>query len=134
MRYRTQTAQLPRPSKKIFEEAARTIGLNRFGPASTELELEAAFEAMAQHRIPALHVGADAFFAGARDKLAQLAARHALPAIYSLRDVPLAGGLMSYGVDLFDTYRLVGVYAGRIIRGDKPVDLPVVQPTNSSSC
>ena len=80
-------------------------------------------------RIPALHVGADAFFAGARDKLAQLAARHALPAIYSLRDVPLAGGLMSYGVDLLDTYRLVGVYAGRIIRGDRPVDLPVVQPT-----
>jgi putative ABC transport system substrate-binding protein len=52
-----------------------------------------------------------------------------LPAIYSLRDVPLAGGLMSYGVDLLDTYRLVGVYAGRIIRGDRPVDLPVVQPT-----
>ena len=116
--------------QKDLEEAARAIGLQiRFWQASTELELEAAFEAMAQNRIPALHVGADAFFAAARGKLAQLAARHALPAIYSLRDVPLAGGLMSYGVDLLDTYRLVGVYAGRIIRGDKPVDLPVVQPT-----
>ena len=69
------------------------------------------------------------FFAGARYKLAQLAARHTLPAIYSLRDVPLAGGLMSYGVDLLDTYRLVGAYAGRLIKGDRPADLPVVQPT-----
>lgn len=58
-----------------------------------------------------------------------LAARHALPAIYSLRDVPAAGGLMSYGVDLSDTYRLVGVYVGRIMRGDKPSDLPVLQST-----
>ena len=116
--------------QKDIEEAARTIGLRiQFWQASTEQELETAFEAMAQSRIPALHVGADAFFAAARDKLAQLAARHALPAIYSLRDVPLAGGLMSYGVDFLDTYRLVGVYAGRIIKGEKPVNLPVVQPT-----
>jgi putative ABC transport system substrate-binding protein len=117
--------------RKDIEEAARTAGLQiRFWQASTERELETAFETIAQNRIPALHVGADAFFASARDKLAQLAARHALPAIYSLRDVPVAGGLMSYGVDLVDTYRLIGVYAGRIIKGgEKPVDLPVMQPT-----
>jgi len=116
--------------QKDLEEAARAIGVQiRFWQASTEPGLEAAFEAMAQNQIPALHVGADAFFAGARYKLAQLAARHTLPAIYSLRDVPLAGGLMSYGVDLLDTYRLVGAYAGRLIKGDRPADLPVVQPT-----
>ena len=116
--------------QKEIEEAAHTIGLRvLFWQASNEQELETAFEAMAQNRILALHVGADAFFAAARDKLAQLAARYVLPAIYSLRDVPLAGGLMSYGVDLLDTYRMVGVYAGRIIKGEKPVDLPIVQPT-----
>ena len=116
--------------RKDVEEAARGIGLQvRFWLASNERELETAFAAMAENRIPALHVGADAFFAAAREKLVQLAARYALPAIYSLRDVPQAGGLMSYGVDLLDTYRLVGVYAGRIIKGDKPADLPVMQPT-----
>jgi putative tryptophan/tyrosine transport system substrate-binding protein len=116
--------------RRDLEEAARAIGLQvRFWQASTDHELEAAFEAMAKNRIAALHVGADAFLAAARNRLAQLAARYALPAIYSLRDVPLAGGLMSYGVDLHDTYRLVSVYAGRIIKGERPVDLPIVQPT-----
>ena len=116
--------------QRDVEQAARAVDVQiRFWQASTEPELETAFAAMAQNRVPALHVGADAFFAAARDKLAQLAARHGLPAIYSLRDVPLAGGLMSYGVDLLDTYRLVGVYTGRIIRGDRPADLPVMQPT-----
>jgi putative ABC transport system substrate-binding protein len=99
--------------KKDIEEAARTIGLRiQFFQASTDPDLETAFESMTQNRIPALHVGADAFFAAARGKLAELAAQHVLPAIYSLRDVPVAGGLMSYGVDLVDNYRLLGVYAG----------------------
>jgi putative ABC transport system substrate-binding protein len=74
-------------------------------------------------------VGYTANKCAARDRLVQLAARHAVPTIYSLRDVPLAGGLMSYGVDLLDNYRLLGVYAGQIIKGAKPVDLPVVQST-----
>ena len=116
--------------QKDIEDAARALGIRiRFWQASSHHELEAAFLSMAQNRIPALHVGADAFFAGARDKLVELAARHAVPAIYSLRDVTLAGGLMSYGVDLFDNYRLVGVYCGKIIHGAKPADLPVVQST-----
>jgi putative tryptophan/tyrosine transport system substrate-binding protein len=116
--------------KRDIENAARALGIRiRFWQASTDRELEAAFTSMEQNSIPALHVGADAFFAAARDKLVQLAAGHAVPAIYSLRDVPLAGGLMSYGVDLLDNYRLLGAYAGQIIKGAKPVDLPVVQST-----
>ena len=116
--------------KKDIEDAARAFGIKiRFWQARSDGELEAAFASMVENRIPALHVGADAFLAAARDKLVQLAARYSLPAIYSLRDVPLAGGLMSYGVDLFDNYRLVGVYAGQIIHGAKPADLPVAQST-----
>ena len=112
------TVRWLRVCKRNLRRAARAMSLEiRFWRASTETELETAFEAMVQNRIAALHVGADAFFAAAREKLAELAARHALPAIYSLRDVPLAGGLMSYGVDLIDTYRLVGDYAGRIVKG-----------------
>ena len=113
-----------------IEEAARAIGVEvRFWNASTEPELERAFATMAESRIAAVHVGADAFFAAAREKLVALAARHSLPAIYSLRDVPLVGGLMSYGVDLLDTYRMLGHYAGRIIKGAKPDDLPIAQST-----
>ena len=116
--------------QKDIEDAARTLGIKiRFWRARTEDELEAAFASMAENRIPALHVGADAFLAAARDKLVQLTASYSLPAIYSLRDVPLAGGLMSYGVDLLDNYRLLGVYVGEIIKGAKPADLPVVQST-----
>jgi len=116
--------------QKDIEAAAQALGLElRFWQANSEGELAVAFEAMKQSRMRAVHVGADAFFASARDQLVQLSARYALPAIYSLRDVPVAGGLMSYGVDLIDTYRLTGVYAGRIIKGEKPADLPVVQST-----
>lgn len=116
--------------RKDIEAAARALGIRiQYWQASSDRELVAAFEGMAQNRITALHVGADAFLASARDQLVQLSARYALPAVYSLRDVPVVGGLMSYGVDLIDTYRLVGVYTGRIIKGDKPGDLPVVQPT-----
>jgi putative ABC transport system substrate-binding protein len=113
-----------------IEAAARAIGLRvRFFRARNENELEAAFASMAQSRLPALHVGADAFLAAARDRLAQQAARYSIAAMYSLRDAPLAGGLMSYGGDLMDTYRLVGDYAGRILKGAKPADLPVMQST-----
>jgi ABC-type uncharacterized transport system substrate-binding protein len=116
--------------QKDIEDAARSVGLRvQFWQASTDRELELAFASMVQDRISALHVGADAYFAGAREKLVQLAALHTLPTIYSLRDVPLVGGLMSYGVDLLDNYRLLGVYAGEIIKGAKPADLPVVQST-----
>ncbi len=116
--------------QKDIEEAARTVGLKiEFFQAKNDAELDAAFKSIVDNRIPALLVPADAFFAAARDKLAELAALHHIPAIYSLRESVVAGGLMSYGNDLPDTYRLIGTYAARIVKGEKPADLPVLQPT-----
>jgi putative tryptophan/tyrosine transport system substrate-binding protein len=116
--------------QKDIEEAAQTIGLRvQFLKASNDSELEDAFKSIVEDRIPALLVPADAFFAAARDRLAELAARNAVPAIYSLREFVVSGGLMSYGNDLPETYRLIGTYAAQIIKGAKPADLPVLQPT-----
>ena len=113
--------------QKDIEEAARTIGLKvEFLKAKNDSELEVAIAANA---IPALLVPADAFFAAARDRLADLAAQNRVPAIYSLRESVVSGGLMSYGNDLPDTYRLIGTYAARIVKGEKPTNLPVLQPT-----
>jgi putative ABC transport system substrate-binding protein len=113
-----------------MQEAARTIGLQvHVLRASTDRELDTAFESLAQNRIPALAVAADPFFNSRRDKLAALAARRAVPAMYSFRDYAVAGGLMSYGIDLSEVYRQVGVYTGRVLKGEKPADLPVMQPT-----
>jgi putative ABC transport system substrate-binding protein len=97
--------------------------------AKNDPELDAAFKSIVENRIPALLVPADAFFAAARDRLAELAALNGVPAIYSLRESVVSGGLMSYGNDLPDTYRLIGTYAARILKGAKPADLPVLQPT-----
>ena len=113
-----------------LQEAARAIGLQlHVLRASTDREVETAFESVVQHRLSALAVASDAFFNSRRDRLAALAARHAVPTMYSFRDYALAGGLISYGIDLSDVYRHIGVYAGRILKGAKPGDLPVVQPT-----
>jgi putative ABC transport system substrate-binding protein len=115
---------------KDIEEAARAIGQQLdVLRASTDGEVEAAFETIAQHRIPALLVASDPFFNARRDKLAILAARAAVPAMYSYRDYVVAGGLMSYGIDLPDVYRQVGRYVGRILKGEKPEHLPVMQST-----
>jgi putative ABC transport system substrate-binding protein len=112
------------------QEAARAIGLQlEVLRASTDREIDAAFESVVQHRLAALAVVSDAFFNSRRDRLAVLAARHAVPAMYSFRDYALAGGLMSYGIDLPDVYRQDGLYVGRILKGARPADLPVSQPT-----
>jgi putative ABC transport system substrate-binding protein len=84
---------------------------------------------MARQNVSGLVVAVDTFFVTRRSEIVALAARHALPAMYSLRDFTAGGGLMSYGVDLADLYRQAGAYAGRILKGAKPDDLPVVQPT-----
>jgi ABC-type uncharacterized transport system, periplasmic component len=113
-----------------IQEAARTIGLQfHVLRASTDREIDTAFESVAQHRIPALAVTTDSFFITRRDKLTALAARQRVPTMYSLRDFAAAGGLMSYGIDLLDAYRQAGVYTGRILKGEKPADLPVMQST-----
>ena len=97
--------------------------------ASTEHEIDAVFAGFAQQRIDALLIDADALFVSRRDHLVALVARHSLPAIYDLREFATADGLMSYGTSLTDAYRLVGGYTGRILKGDKPAELPVQQPT-----
>jgi putative ABC transport system substrate-binding protein len=115
---------------KDIRAAAQTIGLElHIMRASDERELEAAFEAVRRQHIAALLVAADPFFNTRRAELAALAARYGVPAIYSFRDYATAGGLMSYGIDLPDVYRQNGVYAGRVLKGEKPADLPVLQPT-----
>ena len=97
--------------------------------ASTIGEIDAAFASITRERPDALFVGGDPFFLSRRVQIATLAARHAIPAIYSVRDYAEAGGLMSYGASITDTYRQVGVYAGRILKGAKPAELPVLQST-----
>jgi putative ABC transport system substrate-binding protein len=97
--------------------------------AATPGEVDAAFAIIGQLRVDAFLVGADGFFITRREQLAALATRHALPGIYPFPDFPAAGGLLSYGLSLSDAYRQAGVYTGRILRGAKPADLPVMQPT-----
>ena len=97
--------------------------------ASSEREFDAAIAGVVQLRAGALIVASDPFFISRRDQLVALVAHHAVPAIYQLREFAAVGGLMSYGNDLADTYRQVGVYTGRILKGEKPSELPVVQPT-----
>jgi putative ABC transport system substrate-binding protein len=112
------------------QEAAHAIGLQlHVVRASTDREIETAFESVAQRSIPALAVTADPFFLTRRDTFAALAARYSVPTIYSFRDFAVAGGLMSYGIDLSQSYRQLGLYAGQILKGAKPADLPVLQPT-----
>jgi putative ABC transport system substrate-binding protein len=97
--------------------------------ASTNREIDTAFASLVQKRIDALWIGTGALFASRRVQLVTLAAYHRLPAIYPQRVYAVIGGLMSYGTDILDSVRQVGVYTGRILKGEKPSDLPVMQPT-----
>jgi putative tryptophan/tyrosine transport system substrate-binding protein len=112
------------------QEAARAMGVQvHVLWAGTDREIDGAFDSLAQKRIAAVAVTANAFFDTRRDRIIALAARHSVPAMYHFREFATAGGLMSYGIDLPDVYRQVGAYAGQILKGANPADLPVKQPT-----
>jgi putative ABC transport system substrate-binding protein len=112
------------------QETARAKGVQLdILKASTESEIDAAFAALVQRQAGALVVSAGPFFFYRREQLAALAARHAVPAIYELREYATAGGLITYGTSLTAVFRQVGIYTGKILKGAKPADLPVLQPT-----
>jgi putative ABC transport system substrate-binding protein len=111
-----------------IEVAARTLGvLIQLQSASNEREIDAAFAAFARQSVGAVMVAADAFFRSRRDQMAVVAARHAVPATYAVREHAAAGGLMSYGTSITEAYRQAGIYAGRILKGELPSELPVIQ-------
>src|SRR6516162_466202 len=134
----TRVALLVNPSDaaqadaKKVQEAARALGLQLdILNASSEPELDVAFATALQLRAGVVVINADAFFNSRSKRLAELALRHAMPAVYQYREFAAAGGLASYGSRLADAYRQVGMYTGRILNGDKPVDLPVQQSTTA---
>jgi putative ABC transport system substrate-binding protein len=115
---------------KEAQQATRTLGLQlRVVHASTEHDLDAAFASFVRQRVDAGVVLPDALFNSRANQIVALAARYALPTIYSLREFPSVGGLMSYATGLADAYRQAGIYTGRILKGEKPEDLPIVQAT-----
>jgi len=113
-----------------MQAAARSLGLQLHAlHASTERDFDTVFARLVQLRAGALIIGADAFFINQSEQLAALALRHAVPAIATYREFVAAGGMMSYGGDLADSFRIMGVYSGRILKGEKAADLPVQQET-----
>jgi len=115
---------------KDMQDAARRLGLQvHILKARSEPDFGPAFEILVQSHVAALQVGSDPFFFNSRQNLVALAARHAVPAIYEWREFAQAGGLVSYGTSLTDAYRQAGRYAGRVLKGARPADLPVMQPT-----
>ena len=115
---------------RYIEPAARALGLQvRILEASTPREIDAAFAALANERLGGLFLGVDPFFTSRRVQLANSAARHGLAMISATRELPEVGGLISYGANIADGWRQVGVYVARILQGAKPAELPVVQST-----
>jgi putative tryptophan/tyrosine transport system substrate-binding protein len=113
-----------------LQDAARSLGLQmNVQNASTESQIDTAFTTIVEQRASVLIVATDPFLLGQRDQLVRLAARHAIPTMYFLSEFVEAGGLMSYGPNIANEYRQAGVYTGRVLKGEKPADLPVIQPT-----
>ena len=124
----------PKPSSGVdlsqLQTAARSMGLELVVlRANTDSGIEAAFATLVQKHAEALVIDPDVFFLDRRQQIVALAARHAIPAVYSRREYAAIGGLMSYGTNLADAYRHAGIYVGRVLNGEKPADLPVLQPT-----
>ena len=118
------------PFTKVAEAAVRSLGRQvRVLRASTESEIDAVFATLVQLRLGALLIVNDPFFSSQREKLGALTLRNAVPAIYEPREFVAAGGLMSYGASIAEAYRLIGIYTGRVLRGERPADLPVQQQT-----
>jgi putative ABC transport system substrate-binding protein len=118
------------PTTKNLQAAARSLGLEMHVlHASAEGDFDAAFATIIQLQAGALAIGTDPLFTSRLEQLAALTVRHAVPTVYQFREFTAAGGLMSYGGSLTDTFRAAGVYTGRILKGDKPADLPVQQTT-----
>jgi putative ABC transport system substrate-binding protein len=119
-----------RTNETDIQKAASALGLQtRIISAASEKDIDAAFETLGRERPHALVVGADSVLHSLAEPIVKLAAKHMIPAIYEWREHAELGGLLSYGTKLGDTYRQVGVYAGRILKGAKPSDLPVLEPT-----
>jgi putative ABC transport system substrate-binding protein len=116
--------------QKDIQEATREIGQRTLIlTATTDTEIDTAFATLAQQRVGALLVCADPLFDVRRERIVALSTRHRVPAIYHWREYVTAGGLLSYGASLTQSYREAGLYAGRVLKGIKPADLPVMQPT-----
>jgi putative ABC transport system substrate-binding protein len=118
------------PSTRDAQAVVRSLGLQvQVAPARTDRELDEVFQSLVQRRADALVVVTDPFFESRRRQLVALAASHAIPAIFQWREDAAAGGLISYGTSIANVYRLAGVYTGKVLKGAKPADLPVIQPT-----
>jgi putative ABC transport system substrate-binding protein len=125
-------ASFPASNQQIsgVESAARVIGVGiRALRVDNEHEISAAFETITKENIRALVLASSPYFDTRSSQIIALAARHAMPAIYHFREYPLAGGLISYGIDIVDAYRQVALYVSQILKGAKPADLPILRPT-----
>src|SRR6516162_1838516 len=124
------TNAVAKDQSRDLQAAAHTLGLQlRIANASTEQDIDAAFASLSQEQVRGLVIGTDGFLVSQSEQLAALTVRYALPTIFQYRAFVTAGGLMSYGGSVTDSYRLSGVYTGRILKGEKPADLPVQQAT-----